>query len=171
MAGETHEYTFQTSEWWWIVSALEHLVHDTHKLLRKTASDPKQYQFFFHTTSKGTTVTLTDRRTTVFRAQISEQDGVTRIIITEAPEFAGLWKDSYFPYLETLTAQAKRIRRAAIGATFREILDEYYARRSRGDQVKLRELAERWGVNYNSLRQAKIRYDEERRKSKNASDD
>lgn len=52
---------------------------------------------------------------------------------------------------------------------FRAILDDYYERWAEGRNTKLKAIADEYGVNYGSLRQAKIRYDDERRK--NASDE
>lgn len=61
--------------------------------------------------------------------------------------------------LKAAAREAREARRSSVGATFREILDDYYARKARGERVKLKDLADSVGVNYHSLRQAKIRYD------------
>ena len=51
------------------------------------------------------------------------------------------------------------IQRAAVGSQFNSILDHYYESKVLGKKVKLAALARQYNVNYNSLRQAKIRYD------------
>jgi hypothetical protein len=51
------------------------------------------------------------------------------------------------------------IAKETISVTFFAILDNYYEQRARGINVKLVDLATDAGVNYASLRQAKIRYD------------
>jgi hypothetical protein len=67
--------------------------------------------------------------------------------------------------------QVRRIARAAqhhhrrvTGSKFEQILDDYYEIKARGGSPNLREMAVARGVKEGSLRQAKIRYDEQRRK-------
>lgn len=63
------------------------------------------------------------------------------------------------------TKYVQALQRLNRSQQFNQILDEYYRRWEDGNNTKLSELAKEYGVNYGSLRQAKIRYDAERRKS------
>ncbi len=62
--------------------------------------------------------------------------------------------------IEKFANEQQVIKRAAVGTQFTAILDQYYDLKSEGRKVKLAELARRYNVNYASLRQAKIRYDQ-----------
>jgi hypothetical protein len=55
------------------------------------------------------------------------------------------------------------IYRKSAGEELATVLHDYYARKERGERVKLKALADAAGVNYGSLRQAKFRYEETRR--------
>jgi len=79
------------------------------------------------------------------------------------PEHAAAWKKRVADIIPSIGARAYSFRRVFAARTFREILGEYYARRDAGDKPNLREMARSAHVNYASLRQAKIRYDEKRR--------
>lgn len=61
---------------------------------------------------------------------------------------------------------ARRIEIQAIGASLMRVVEDYYARKDRGERVKLKALADAAGVNYGSLRQAKFRYDAEGKDAK-----
>jgi hypothetical protein len=166
---QTSEYTIHTDEWWWIGAILGGLLATTVQQLNKQSGE--HYRWSSTSGARGITFGVKQRSTWVFNALLTGKDGTLQITIVSNPLFTNLWRDSYFPFLEATASQARHMRRSVKGIEFHEILEEYYARRARGDRVKLKDLAERQGVNYASLRQYKIRYDAERRKDKNASDD
>ncbi len=51
------------------------------------------------------------------------------------------------------------VERMAVGTQFTTILEHYYELKNQGQKVKLADLARQYKVNYDSLRQAKIRFD------------
>lgn len=65
-------------------------------------------------------------------------------------------------FLRNMAVLARTFHREATGQTFKDILDEYYQRKDSGERITLKALAAAADVNYDSLRQAKIRYDEAR---------
>jgi hypothetical protein len=97
----------------------------------------------------------------VLAVHIGELEHTTHIDASVVPTLASLVQ-SILDDVEALTQRASVIRRYSIGATFNEILNEYYERRGAGEKVKLSRLAKAARVNYDSLRQYKVRYDKER---------
>lgn len=90
-------------------------------------------------------------------------DEETTIAITPATKRdAAYWRE-ISRSMARIATHVRRYRRAAIGQTFTEILDDYYQRKAHGESPNLREMARAAGVKYGSLRQAKIRYDQKRR--------
>jgi hypothetical protein len=90
-------------------------------------------------------------------------DEVHVAAIVAAPEYRPYWA-LVIQRIQSVFQSVGYIRRKLLGETFKEIIEEYYARHKRGERVKLKDLSEAAGVNYDSLRQAKFRYDEQKRK-------
>lgn len=88
----------------------------------------------------------------------------TMFSITTTRADAARWK-ALATTIRLAAAEAYEIRRLAIGTTFELILDEYYKIKDSGGTPNLREMAQAAGVKEGSLRQAKIRYDQQRRNS------
>lgn len=74
--------------------------------------------------------------------------------------------NAVFSKVKEVGALAYDLRRITLGHTFTEILDAYYAAKERGERPSLNAMAEFAGVNYDSLRQAKVRYDAKLREKK-----
>jgi hypothetical protein len=88
----------------------------------------------------------------------------TQIAIVPAePRDMMYWRD-IMRHVQRLGAYARDLRRGALSQLFTEILDDYYDRKARGESPNLRERARAAGVKEGSLRQAKVRYDQQRRK-------
>lgn len=98
---------------------------------------------------------------------VGKGDSTTLIvdIIGKLPDIQPLIDD-----LVEMAREARDARRGAIGETFKEILDDYYQRKARGEKPNLQEMARQAGANIGSLRQYKIRYDQARRKQDTSSD-
>lgn len=95
---------------------------------------------------------------------LTSQDDRTQIVATERAPLQGFWRP-ILDDLAELAGAARELRHFAIGHTFDEILDAYYAAIERGEQPSLKAMARHVGANYDSLRQAKVRYDAKRRVS------
>lgn len=95
---------------------------------------------------------------------ITQEGDMTHISAWTEPGDEHFW-DPILDDVVALARHAGRLHRASIGAQLKGVLDDYYQRRERGERVKLKDLAEAAGVKYGSLRQAKYRYDEQRRKN------
>jgi len=143
------EYALQFAvpgvDWWYYATALTTIVQISNYKIEPTANGG-----IMHT----------------YRAVIKfiVEGDKTTIIVRTGPNFLSGW-DEHFYKLGRFAVDARKIRRAAIGHKLVEVLDDYYATIERGGRVKLKSMAEAAGVNYGSLRQAKFRYDEERRKN------
>jgi hypothetical protein len=96
-------------------------------------------------------------------AVITGTDNETTIVIRPTAAAEKQWLQ-LLGKIQRIAGSASMFRRRAISRTLREVLDEYYARLARGERVKLIDMAAEAGVKYNSLRQAKVRYDAARRK-------
>jgi hypothetical protein len=147
-----------SGDWWWIAGHLSAIVA-THPQTNK------EYRWEPTATTNGMILQAfpLDRNDFVISITMVGSDETTIITVLEAPSVRGFWKP-IAESLDTFTSMARQYRRLAIGVKFREILDEYYVRKERGERVKLTDLATKAGVNIDSLRQAKFRYDEKRRK-------
>ena len=61
--------------------------------------------------------------------------------------------------MQQLAEHYANVQRTSLTQQFEHILDVYYEQKDQGMKIKLADLARRSGVNYASLRQAKVRYD------------
>jgi hypothetical protein len=85
----------------------------------------------------------------------------TTVTVNTTPTFMSYWT-RLVNRLHNTTTTANIIRRTNLSERFEEILNAYYAAQMRGENPNLRKMADAAGVNYASLRQAKIRYDRKR---------
>ena len=68
--------------------------------------------------------------------------------------------------IRTIHGKAYEAHRRIIGSRIIAVIEEYYRRTDQGERVSMRDLARAAGVNEASLRQSKVRYDQEHRKDK-----
>jgi hypothetical protein len=153
------EIEVPSDDWWYFAAYIDvHMPHPEgegyHPFYDKALPDLQDFQY--------ETVNATGM------ASILNTGNMTLIAVQSHPDYVNQWK-KVLADVQRFAANARKLRRDWVGQTFQEILDDYYAAKERGQRPKLRALAEARGANYASLRQAKIRYDKERKK--NASDD
>lgn len=86
------------------------------------------------------------------------EENKTRITAYPRSENLALWT-TLIDDIITFVSEHHDIERVAIGAQFKSILNYYYDAKSQGKKIKLAALAREYGVNYGSLRQAKLRYE------------
>ena len=87
------------------------------------------------------------------------------ITIETTERFRGFW-DVLALDVQQLAEHYANVQRTSLTQQFEHILDVYYEQKDQGMKIKLADLARRAGVNYASLRQAKVRYDR-RKNTKN----
>ena len=142
-------------EWWYFAGQLR-------MALGHKQGDP-DWEWFPTPTASGCIIHIGPRLTPekIARILFVGKGGNTTLLVHTIPSN---WPDVQ-PLIDDLVAmasEARDARRGSLGETFREILDDYYERKARGESPILRDMARRAGVNIGSLRQAKIRYDKQR---------
>jgi hypothetical protein len=91
----------------------------------------------------------------------SQQGDATLISIVQRAGSEAFWF-TLTAQIELFSSAFGKVHRESIGHQFEYILDRYYEDKSRGLKPKLTVMAREANVNYGSLRQAKIRYDQKR---------
>lgn len=156
-------------EWWWLVAVFEAIT---------TRQIPLHSKVSAYTSTGGIRVDVfaDDTYTTQlgiiqFIGHIGENNQIqTDIhIISADPAYNDQWKQA-LDMLTQAAGRAKQFHYTAIGWSFQTILDRYYDLKKRGERPKLRQMAEEAGVNYGSLRQAKIAYDQKMKTNKQSED-
>jgi hypothetical protein len=155
-------WTIPTGEWWWvggfIVCAAE---NNGRYYARKAALPPIQWEVTYQSNGVSLRGTIPDVDTLL--ATVVGTQTETFISATEGEQ--RMLEDFWLHVVNSLIRtekEARSINRQATGAKFQDVLDEFYRRQRAGLSPKLSALAKEYGVNYGSLRQAKVTYDRER---------
>ncbi len=89
---------------------------------------------------------------------IDGTDGECGITILGTHRQQRFW-DQVVAQIQLFAEQYANVQRTSLTQQFERILDVYYERKHQGMKVKLADMAREANVNYDSLRQAKVRYD------------
>lgn len=164
MSDEQVTTYFLDGDWWWIAGRISAIIAEDDQR-RKMADQPEiQWQAAALTGGMMFEGRMESGAPPLLHLTITGASDRIYIQAKETAPFIGFWKPVQAD-VTALARYARDIRRSAIGETFRDVLNRYYARRMRGESPNLRVMAEEAGVNYGSLRQYKIKYDSERRKT------
>lgn len=160
---EIGSVAFFPGDWWWIAPIVFHSLLDEIKRGEKETEHEASGRF--EGISQGCALIVQRNNSTIYRVKVCKKGNGTAVIVGEPPDFKGLWARHAFD-ISIIVNNARTFRRLALGVQFEEILDVFYAMRSKPDAPTLRQLADDARVNYGSLRQYKIGYDEKRRAKK-----
>jgi hypothetical protein len=129
-------------EWWYLAAAFE-----------------EHFAAKMHTADKQVSLSVPNRGLVTFRG-----DGEKTFVTIYAP--ANLiegFANEISQFLVRMSIKAQLYRRYLVGAQFTDIIKEYYAAKERGEKPNLRAMADAAGLKYDSLRQAKVKYDRDLR--------
>ena len=161
MSNNSSEYTLSMllwlpGEWWYYAAALQ-----AHQLDIRIAfiGKPEGNAITFNVIS-------TEHGQAIERGTLKLEGtkGHTNAVMLYTGEAGREFWQSVSERLRAMGAVVRMYRQSALGEQFTDIIDEYYARHD-NDGVTLKALAQAAGVKYDSLRQAKTRYDAKRRKN------
>lgn len=146
-------------QWWYFAGMLRAILN---RKRQDTGSD--DWQWMNNPNPGGCILDIGPRRTRalIARALFVDKDDKTFLSVRTAGGTERIFRE-IVDDIKKVAYEAHEARRSSIGATFKEILEAYYAARAHGERPSLRVMADDAGANYASLRQYKIRYDKTHR--------
>lgn len=175
---ESRRITAEIPGEWWLLASVMHVL--LHHIAHVDALLSEKEWLFQHTISQETPGTyrasiliedlapeitdITEMHANAYAVPrlgiitFTGHDGTTSITVTTLAKYESYW-NALIRELRETAGWVQRIRPVSISEKFDRVLAAYYAAKARGERPNLRRMADLAGVNYASLRQAKIRYD------------